>query len=705
MREHHATNIVDGGNELLPDVLARKLFEQQAVGTIAWQDLAPAERAVWLSRAEQSLRALAGLGYRPELLGDAAVVDLDASVTSSAAREAESFLSLGEPLLAYNIVQNALVDHSADLRLRQLKGLALARSGALQRAHDILSGLCREGHSDAETLGILARTHKDLALAGQDSSVCNEHLSAAFEIYASAYRESRRQGRVADAYYTGINAATMAYLCGDIDTARGIAVEVESICTTALEDGRADDSDYWMRATLAEAALILGKDALARQRYADASRLAGTRFGNLSSTRHQARLLLEYAGKGSEWLDDVLSVPPVLVYTGHMIDAPGRAHHRFGPDMEDDVRAEIRRRLEQVGPAAAYGSAACGADILCLECVQELGGELHIVLPFPVEAFLETSVEFRDEGRWGDRFRQLLDAANEVLVISEHPPAGDASAYEYANLIITGLAQLRARVMDTHLQGLAVWDGSDTGDPGGTASVVGLWRSANVPIEHVKLTSPLQPAAAPTARGPGWSATETPGWAYQYSIEAMLFADATGYSRLTEKQIPLFFEHYMGMIAELNRTTKHRALHVETAGDGLYMVFDDTGTAAHYALELSELIAAQDWLSCGLPEDLGVRVGLHCGPVFVGRDPITGLPLYSGTHTSRTARIEPITPPGQVYASSAFAAVSAARKVGGLRFSYIGRTRLAKHYGVLPLYHVKRAARHRPAADRPFGGR
>jgi len=33
---------------------------------------------------------------------------------------------------------------------------------------------------------------------------------------------------------------------------------------------------------------------------------------------------------------------------------------------------------------------------------------------------------------------------------------------------------------------------------------------------------------------------------------------------------------------------------------------------------------------------------------------------YTGSHTNRAARIEPITPPGQVYASSAFAAVAAA---------------------------------------------
>ena len=35
--------------------------------------------------------------------------------------------------------------------------------------------------------------------------------------------------------------------------------------------------------------------------------------------------------------------------------------------------------------------------------------------------------------------------------------------------------------------------------------------------------------------------------------------------------------------------------------------------------------------------------------------------------------------------------MATANGVDGLRFSYIGFTQLAKHYGVLPLYHVKRA--------------
>jgi len=605
------------------------------------------------------------------------------------AQEAESLLHIGEPLLAYNVIQQALSEQPGNVRLRQLKGLALARSGALRRANEELASLRDEGHTDGETLGLLARTHKDLALAAVDSANREQHLAAALEIYAAGYSESRHSGAVADAYYTGINAATMSFLRGHIEHAREIAMDVENLCQLALTESRDDTDAYWPQATLAEAALILGNEQTARERYALATTLAGSRYGDLSSTRHQARLLLEHQGASTAWLDDVMRMPPVLVYTGHMIDAPGRSRQRFPPQMESEVRASIRARLQQLEPVAAYGSAACGADILCLECVLELGGELHIVLPFPAEQFRTESVDFRPDGDWGERFRRLLECANEVLVIGERPPPGGTSTFEYANLFMTGLARLRAQMLDTDLRGLAVWDGAGSSGEGGTGSLVSMWQGSGVPLEHIALsddaasTYQIQAVDLPTT-GEG-------RWDFEYKIKAMLFADAVGYSRLTEDQIPLFVEHYVGAVAEFNERTNCEAVHIETAGDGMYMVFDDPGAAAHYALGLSEIINSHDWQSLGLPDDMSARIGLHCGPVFIGLDPITGTPLYSGIHTNRTARIEPITPPGQVYASSAFAAVAAARGIEGLHFSYIGRTQLAKHYGALPLYLVKRS--------------
>jgi class 3 adenylate cyclase len=602
---------------------------------------------------------------------------------------------MGEPLLAYNELQQALESYPSDFRLRQLQGLALTRSGALRRANEVLKALREDGRTDAETMGPLARTHKDLALAARDADEHQRHLLAAHEIYEAAYHDAVTRDAVAEAYYTGINAATMALLLRHSQHARKIAAEVECLCRRALSEnpGRAVE-EYWPRATLAEAALILGEFDIAQRRYHEAAALAGTNFGDLSSTRHQARILLDHLEIGPSWLDAAIKIPPVLVFTGHMIDAPGRAAPRFPPHMAEEVRSRIRSKIERLRPAAAYGSAACGADILCLEVVKEFGGELHIVLPFPAEQFRSESVEFCVQSGWGERFQRLLDDASEVMVISEKPPPSCASTFEYANLVMTGLARLRSQVLDTELHGLAIWDGSIAGDVGGTSSVVDMWRRYGVATDAVNpcedgdrlLATPA--GTEPAANRRKNSHEGEPG--FQYAIRAMLFADAVGYSRLSEGQIPLFFEHYLGAIAAYNKNTKHLPEHIETAGDGMYMVFEDPHAAGHYALELSELVAGRDWPALGLPEYLSVRIGLHCGPVYIGRDPITGSPLYTGIHTSRTARIEPITPPGQVYASGAFAAVAAARCTEGLRFSYIGRTQLAKQYGALALYHVKR---------------
>jgi hypothetical protein len=52
---------------------------------------------------------------------------------------AELYLRQGEPLLAYNAVQDGLRVSPGNLRLRQLKGLVLARSGDVERANQLLS--------------------------------------------------------------------------------------------------------------------------------------------------------------------------------------------------------------------------------------------------------------------------------------------------------------------------------------------------------------------------------------------------------------------------------------------------------------------------------------------------------------------------------------------------------------------------------------
>ena len=107
----------------------------------------------------------------------------------TAAHDAEELLRAGEPLLAYDTIEVALEASPGDCRLRQLKGLALARSGALGRANEELRALYDEGCHDGETLGLLARTHKDLALATPPGPARNRHLAEAVEIYLAGYEQ------------------------------------------------------------------------------------------------------------------------------------------------------------------------------------------------------------------------------------------------------------------------------------------------------------------------------------------------------------------------------------------------------------------------------------------------------------------------------------------------------------------------------------
>jgi len=53
---------------------------------------------------------------------------------------------------------------------------------------------------------------------------------------------------------------------------------------------------------------------------------------------------------------------------------------------------------------------------------------------------------------------------------------------------------------------------------------------------------------------------------------------------------------------------------------------------------------------------------------------------------SRAARIEPITPVGQVYASQQFAALASTQRVKDFNCDYVGRVPLPKKAGIVPIY-------------------
>jgi class 3 adenylate cyclase len=704
--------------------LARDDAGKKHPGMIAYQQLPESEKKHLRYSAAETLKVVLKLGYNLVPPHDAARNPANGSATPSRLqfldqigslnlsslialwhsrpsdewadnpeiyrRLGEKVLKLGEPLLAYDVLTEGLKMSPSDVRLRQLLALALARSGATLRANAMLMRLREQGHLDEETLGILARTHKDLWAQAVAPAERKRQLRLAHKFYAEAYKLNR-------GYYAGINAATLALLLGKDDRARALAREVRDACLKELDHlPEVDARRYWPLATLGEAALILRRWSEAEDRYGQAAEVGRGQFAELSSTRRNARLILDHLGRDRKTVEQSFRIPSVVVFSGHMIDGRDRTIPRFPPQLEPAVRDAIRIRLKHFEVGPAYASAACGSDILFLETLFELGGEAHVVLPYNKDQFIKDSVDFVPGGQWKERFERVLARANEIVTASDQKLEEGSTSYEYANLLLHGLASINAQQLETEMVPLAVWDRKRGDGPGGTASAVEQWRKVGLEVELIDLDRILwqqcpQLTATPNTLSSHKRRSGARAGKLTTRMMAMLFADAVNFSKLAEQQMPLFLEHFLGTIGNLISTSKHAPVTKNTWGDGLYFVFSDVRDAGQFSLELCDLMAKTNWSMKGLPSDINLRVALHAGPVYFCLDPVLGQPTYTGTHVCRAARIEPITPPGQVYASQAFAALAAARHVTEFTCDYVGQTPLAKGYGTFPTYHVRRS--------------
>src|SRR5271168_1860900 len=106
-------------------------------------------------------------------------------------------------------------------------------------------------------------------------------------------------------------------------------------------------------------------------------------------------------------LDTSLEPPrKIALFSGHMIDAPGREKPRFPPDKEPIAARAIAEALADlgVGPAdLAMCGGACGGDLLFTEAALARGACLELYIPFDEPTFLEKSVDFADAD-WRARF-------------------------------------------------------------------------------------------------------------------------------------------------------------------------------------------------------------------------------------------------------------------------------------------------------------
>jgi class 3 adenylate cyclase len=159
---------------------------------------------------------------------------------------------------------------------------------------------------------------------------------------------------------------------------------------------------------------------------------------------------------------------------------------------------------------------------------------------------------------------------------------------------------------------------------------------------------------------------------------------------LHDAYAPLFQQRFLEIGAAVIDCLAIKPLEAKTWGDAVYAVFDAPGDGAEFALQFLERMLAVDWTAAGLPASSQVRIALHAGPVFRGHDPIMRTDSHFGSAVTRAARIEPVTPPGMVYASEAFAATLASTGQRDYIVEYIGTLALAKGYGEARVYRLDR---------------
>jgi hypothetical protein len=183
----------------------------------------------------------------------------------------------------------------------------------------------------------------------------------------------------------------------------------------------------------------------------------------------------------------------VLIFTGHMIDAPGRAKPRFPPEKEDVARQKIKEAVEaemKTGEGVSFGIAggASGGDILFQEVCAELGIPTQLYLALQSGLYVRASVQKGGPG-WVERFRQLytrLSDINSVRLLCDvedeqkdeknYLPSWlrtkpDYSVWQRNNLWM--LHNALAAGGDDCVTLIALWDQEPTGDgPGGTSDLV-----------------------------------------------------------------------------------------------------------------------------------------------------------------------------------------------------------------------------------------
>lgn len=551
----------------------------------------------------------------------------------------------GNYLLSYDLATRAQSQGLTSPDLDYALLLALANAGSTLMALTRLRALNTPSSTASEDLLALeGRLLKDLAIAG--------HPDRAAERYRNAGLAYRRAFMAKDGYFSAINAATMLLLGGAPDDARPLAEAALARVRDRLP--QTEQEAYFFRVTEAEAALLLGDLDRARSTLASANRLLRGDVNVRSRTAAQLRLICRHLGTGHD-LIGALSMAPVLYLPRPAPGLPRAGAALPSAPLPDDASFVFSGLTEP-------------AELDIAEPFLLHGCRVHLVLPLPRVALIEHWQRHHGEA-WAQRLIRGLDRAAESSVAQGFLDGEDGWSAAYVSATACGLSRLMARRLGC---GWQAFDGSIAAGPPTDADAFG--EALLKRFEH-------RPRPVESLDGKPMSRR----------VIGVLFADFSGYSRLDESEMPLFQSLLAGAIAETLARHQPQVLRQHTWGDAVHIVTVDARSAARIATEIHSEVDRLRTAAGGMLARLELRLSAHYAPVFEGIDPVEGTTTYFGTQLSFAARIEPVTPPGMIFVTEAFAARLALEAPDRYVVDYAGEVELPKRFGTYRLFSLRRA--------------
>lgn len=545
--------------------------------------------------------------------------------------EIDSHLDYGLNQTAYHLAMEASKRAPRDMRFRHRAVLATARSGAMAEALALIDKLdLKHDYSDEELGCLRPRILRDMAFTTEDDALKKQHLIDSAEEYAKVFEKCRT-------YYSGINAAHGYAFLNETERAKGIASVVGDLAQAELAPLDEDEASYWLRATIAECKLLQGDPSTSAQLFQSACSSEDVTPGKKAATRLQLSRVGPYMGINDAWIDRAVPQAGTLFFSGPLA---GKSNDETD-ELIDIVVKDLKKYLQKTPVGWACGALASGCDIAIAEVLLEAGVRLNVYLPLSPNDFMKSSVTAHGT-EWRERFTSCMKAA---AAIEWNHRAGVAAGatYQLGALVAMGKTIRHSYELRSQANGFFASQKNHNGSKSLSISNMEVWNARGLPYFESQDVWPKKEANP------------------------------------AEEKHGLFFALILQMTEGATapkEVLKSAHSHIELPDvDCMVFLYENQNDAYQAAKSVA-----------GLPQAETIRIWLDTG-VFQKSD--KNNKAHSATDNLITASCRPLSDPGKVYASEAFACIAATSITTNQRFEYIGYANAQEKLDPCPLYLVR----------------